>query len=164
MLRAPPGMLAMHRSHGFSLVEMIVAIVIISVGLAGVLSAFTTTVRSSADPMVRKQQMAVAEVMMEEILLKPYVDPGTAGSIPVGSCVRSSADDIQDYTAYTNRPVCDVDGTPVASLSAYSVSVTVDPTASLGGLTSDVTKITVTVSRSGTESISLIGWRTKYAL
>ena len=49
-------------SHGgFSLIELIVAILLISIGVLGVLSAMSTLVKGSADPMVRKQAIAVAE-------------------------------------------------------------------------------------------------------
>lgn len=152
-----------HRQCGVTLIEMIIAIVVVGVGLSGVLLAFTTTIKSSADPMVRKQLIAIAEGMMEEITLKPYVDPGTGGSIAAGSCDRSAADDIQDYAAYTNRAVCDIDGTAVPSLAAYRVSVSLDTSAVLGALTTGVTKISVTVSNGGRESFTLIGWRTNYA-
>jgi hypothetical protein len=101
--------------------------------------------------------------MMEEIALKPYVDPGAGGSIAAGSCDRSAADDIRDYAAYTNRSVCDVDGTPVGNLATYRVSVVLDTAAALGTLATHVTKITVTVSNGGAESFSLVGWRTEYA-
>jgi MSHA pilin protein MshD len=63
---------------------MIVAIVILGVGLAGVLTAFSTTVKSSADPMLNKQMLAIAEGMLEEILLKPYA----AGSGTISGCNR----------------------------------------------------------------------------
>ena len=155
----------MHRSRlsGFTLIEMIITIVVVGVGLAGVLVAFSTTIKSSSDPMVRKQVVAIAEGMMEEITLKPYVDPGTGGSIAAGSCDRSAADDMQDYVGYTSRSVCDVDGTPVAGLATYRVSVVLDTAAALGSLATNVTKITVTVSNGGAQSFSLVGWRTKYA-
>jgi len=146
------------QSSGFTLVEMIIAIVIIGVGLAGVLLAFNTTVKSSADPMIRKQMLAVAEEMLEEVLLKPYAPaPGT-----ISGCNRASADDVSDYAAYTDQPVCDIDGTTVAGLDGYTVSVAVDASASLGALATGVKKITVTVMR-GSETLSLVGWRTDYA-
>jgi MSHA pilin protein MshD len=146
------------RASGFTLIEMVIAIVIISVGLAGVLLAFTTAVKSSADPLIHKQMLAIAEEMMEEVLLKPYAPgPGT-----ISGCDRTNADDVSDYATYTNQPVCEVGGTPVTSLSTYTVTVTVNSGASLGTLSSNVKKVTVTVTHSG-ESLKLVGWRTDYA-
>lgn len=147
-----------NRQHGgFTLIEMVIAIVIISVGLAGVLLAFNTTVKSSADPLIHKQMLAVAEEMMEEILLKPYA----LASGTISGCNRASADDVSDYAGY-NQSVCDIDGTAVTGLSGYTVSVAVDPAASLGTLSSNVKKVTVTVTHGG-ESLILVGWRTDYA-
>src|ERR1035437_6169769 len=61
--------------RGFTLIELIIFIVVVSVGLAGILSVMNTVVKSSADPMVRKQTLAIAESLLEEILLKDYADP-----------------------------------------------------------------------------------------
>lgn len=145
------------RSGGFTLIEMIVAIVIISVGLAGVLSAFTTTVKSSADTLIYKQMLSVAEGMLEEILLKPY----TAGSGTITGCDRSQADDIFDYGSYTDQPVCDIDGTSVAGLAGYTVTVT-QADVTIGTPTAPARKISVQVKR-GTDSLTIVGWRTDYA-
>lgn len=144
------------RIGGFTLIEMVIAIVVISIGLAGVLAAFNTAVKSSADPMIQKQMLAVAEEMMEEILLKPY----SPGSGTISGCIRTNADDISDYDSYS-RPVCDIDGTAVPSLSGYTVVVSVSA-GTLGTLASNVKKITVTVSH-GSQSVVLVGWRTDYA-
>src|ERR1035437_6548371 len=84
------------RTSGFTLIEMIMAIMIIGIGLAGVLLAFNVAVKSSADPMIHKQMLAIAEEMMEEILLKPYAP--AAGTI--SGCNRASADDVSDYNGY----------------------------------------------------------------
>jgi len=160
---------------GFTLVEMVMAIVIISVGLAGVLLALNTAVKASADPLVHKQMLAVAEEMMEEILLKPYAVSGTAPSNSATACTgaspasRVSFDDVSDYAGYQTTAICDIDGAAVAGLATYSLRVTVDPAASLGSAASGglldsgkVKEITVTVTR-GAETISLNGWRTWYA-
>ncbi|CAK0765797.1 MSHA pilin protein MshD [Gammaproteobacteria bacterium] len=142
-------------TSGFTLVEMILSIVIIGIGLAGVLTVFDTTVRSSADPMIRKQMLAIAEEMMEEILLKPYaITPGA-----ISGCDRSSADDIRDYNGY-NHSICDIDGTPVAGLTGYSVRVVVGSETWQG--IANTLRITVTVTH-GSESIQLVSWRTDYA-
>jgi len=137
------------------LIEMVLAIVIISVGLAGVLLAFNVSVKSSADPLVRKQMQAVAEEMMEEVLLKPYaVAPGA-----VAGCDRSAADDVRDYDAY-NQAICDVDGAGVVGLAGYVVSVAVTP-ALWQGLPNTL-RVVVTVTH-GADILSIVGWRTDYA-
>lgn len=71
-------MSADRRQSGLTLVELIIFIVIVSVGLAGVLSVFNVVVRRSADPLVTKQALAVADAMLEEILLKDFCDPTPA--------------------------------------------------------------------------------------
>lgn len=66
------------RQRGMTLIELIVFIVVVSVGLAGVLSVFNIAVRSSADPLITKQALAVADSLLEEILLKDFCDPTPA--------------------------------------------------------------------------------------
>ena len=62
---------------GLSLVELIMFIIIVSVGVAGILTVFNLTVQKSADPQVRRQMLAVAEALLEEAEFKPftYCDP-----------------------------------------------------------------------------------------
>lgn len=143
---------------GFTLIEMIIAIVIIGVGLAGLMLAFSTTVRSSADPMIHKQMLSIAEEMMEEIQLKPMaVDVGT-----IAGCNRTAADDVADYAGY-NQSICSIDGTAVPGLAGYTVAVAQDAAANLTNGTTAVPaiRITVTVTH-GNETFSLVGWRTAY--
>ncbi|HET6720167.1 MAG TPA: type II secretion system protein, partial [Rhodocyclaceae bacterium] len=66
------------RQRGMTLIELIVFIVVVSVGLAGVLSVFNVAVRNSADPLITKQALAVADALLEEILLKDFCDPTPA--------------------------------------------------------------------------------------
>ena len=81
-------MLAMARnSRGFTLVEMIITIVIIGVGLAGVLQVFQIVVKSSADPLITKQLISIAEAQMEKTFLKEFGDiasDATCASCPAG--------------------------------------------------------------------------------
>lgn len=146
-----------HR-RGFTLVEMLVAIVVLGVGLAGLLAAFGAAGRGSAEPVVHKQLLAVAEGLLEEVLAKPYAP--AAHSAPLG-CARDSFNDVQDYHGYaTSGQVCAVDGTAVAALAGYSVSVAV-VAGTLGGVAA-ARRVTVTVSR-GNHSLLLTGWRLDYA-
>jgi MSHA pilin protein MshD len=146
------------RARGFTLIELIVAIVVLGVGLAGVMAAFSLATRGSGDASARKQMLAVAEELLEEIQLQPYA--ATPNAAPTG-CGRDTYNDVADYAGYaTTHQVCAIDGTPVPTLNGYSVSISVSPT-SLGGV-GNARKIVVTVSRSG-DSVSLTAWRVDYA-
>ena len=52
------------RSGGFTLPELILLIVVMSIALAGVLSVYDTAVRGSVDPVINKQTLAIAESMI----------------------------------------------------------------------------------------------------
>lgn len=80
------------RQAGLSLVELVMFIAIVGAGLAGILAVMNLSSQKSADPMLRKQALAVAESLLEEIQLMPftYCDPDdpqapTAQSATVGA-------------------------------------------------------------------------------
>lgn len=159
------------RQQGLSLIELIVFIVIVSVALVGVLSVLNLTTAKSADPMIRKQVLAVAEAMLEEVLSKDFANP-TGGFSPATAgnptqAERPSFDDVGDYDMtglwkWTGvKSISDVT-TNITGLENYTVTVTVAGTTDLTGITAaNAKKITVQVS-GGSETISLAGYRTNY--
>ncbi|HEX5362709.1 MAG TPA: type II secretion system protein [Gallionella sp.] len=64
-------------------------IVIVSVALAGIMLVMNVTTRSSADPLVHKQALAIAESLLEEVELMPFTicDPN---DINAASAVTSA--------------------------------------------------------------------------
>ena len=77
--------------RGVTLIELIMFIVIVSVALVGVLTVLNVTTRSSADPMIRKQMLAIAEAVLEEVQLQPFSwcdpdDPNAATATGTASC------------------------------------------------------------------------------
>jgi MSHA pilin protein MshD len=143
--------------HGFTLVEMLLAIVVLGVGIAGVMLAFSVAVRGSADPLVQHQMLAIAEEMMEEIQLKPYAPAKTASG-----CYRSGFAGMMDYDGYSCAiyPINAAAGDPpVAALAGYAVSVSIT-TPGLAGV-AEARRVQVTVTRGG-DSLTLVGWRTNY--
>ncbi len=142
------------KDRGFTLAEIVVLIVVLSVALVGVLLVFQTTVRGSADPQVRKQALAAAEALLDEILLASY-DP-----LP-GTGARAAFDDVDDYAAYSTSGIEDIQGVPIAGLASYNVaSITVTATP-LNGV-AEAKRITVTVAGPQNFVVSLDGWRLKY--
>ena len=143
--------------RGFKLLELVVAVVVLGAGLAGLLLAFSTTARSDADPMVQRQLGAIAGELLEEIQLKPYAP--SANAAPAG-CARDTFNDVSDYHGYSRSGICTIDGVPIPALAAYAVSVSVTTTP-LAGVAA-AKRIAVTASRGGT-SFTLVGWRTDFA-
>jgi len=60
------------RQRGVTLIELVVFIIIISVGVLGLLSVTGSTILHSADPMIRKQALAIAESLLLEIEQRPF--------------------------------------------------------------------------------------------
>lgn len=151
---------------GFTLVELVVAVIIIGVAVAGVLAAYVNSVRGSGDAMVSKQLIAIADEMMEEILLKPYAvngsPPGNAPTACGTGASRSAFDDVRDYAGYQTTGICDIDGNVVAGLGGYGVVVAIDPSFALSGVANTL-HVTVTATGPGpNQTIVLDGFRTNY--
>jgi MSHA pilin protein MshD len=142
-------------NRGFTLVELVISLVVISIALGGVLMVMNYTVQHSADPMLQHQAVAIAEAYLEEVLLRSYNDPdGTdAGE------TRSTFDDVEDYDGLNDAVARDQEGTAIASLASYSVLVTVDDEI-LNGIAAK--RVTVTVNHPSGINLSLSGFKTNY--
>lgn len=166
------------RQRGLTLIELIVFIVIVGVALAGVLTVLNLTTRSSADPLLRKQALAIAEAILEEAALQPFTwcdpdDANAATATGYGGCTtpennlaaeageaRATAvplDNVNDYNGLATT-------TNIAGGGAapFNATVTVAQN-SLNGIPADASLlITVTVV-AGPETVVLQGYRTRYS-
>ena len=157
--------------RGLTLIELVIFIVIILVGLAGVLTVLDTTVRGSADPVVRKQALALAEAMLEEVLSKSFQnDPtGNNAATPALGCTPTTAprcaldtpvdrvnyNDVDDYNTWSQFGDQSAIGAAPAALARYRVNVAVAAWV-LNGEAGK--RVTVTVV-SGAETVTLEGFR-----
>lgn len=151
------------RCAGATLVELVVSIVVISIGLAGVLLVMNRNVSSSGDPMVQHQAIAIAEAYLEEILAKEFTDPdgGETGGPEAGE-TRATYDDVNDYNGLVDTGARDQNNNAIAGLGGYTVSVSVVNQAWNGIPVADALLATVTVTGPGGVSITLSGYRTRY--
>ena len=76
-----------------SLIEVVVFIVVLGIAFAGILALYNRLTSASVDPLVRKQALAIASSLLEEIELRAftYCDPDdanvyTATGSPGGGC------------------------------------------------------------------------------
>ena len=174
------------RARGFTLVELIIFIVVVSTALAAVLSVFTQATVASVDPMQRRQALAIAESLLEEVMLMPLtfcdgddasVDTATstAGCAATVDAIGAEAgegrlntpqfDHVNDYHGLALNPIVDITGGTVAGLAGYSATVSV-AAAALGSIVAgsgDALRITVTVNAPGGGSVSLDGYRSRHA-
>ncbi len=152
----------MRRQSAFTLIEIIVTIVVISIASVALMS-FANVVRSSADPVIQQQATTIAEAYLEEILLRAFNDPqgGETGN-DEGEAGRVDYDDVKDYRSLAAGPAADQFGNPVAALSAYTVTVNITNTALGGVAAADALRIDVSVSHSAINNIRLSGFRTRY--
>jgi MSHA pilin protein MshD len=159
--------------RGLSLIELIVFIIIVSVSIAGILSVMNVTVKSSADPLIRKQSTALAEAVLEEILTKDYSNPaGGYSETDTTNCNnRGLYDDVDDYACFDGSPATAVirgsdtlGATAQAALSGYSATVAVQATSLGDGVVGTVTakRITVTVTDPSNNTFSLTGYKANY--
>lgn len=129
-------------------------IVIVGAALSGILLVMNTVTKNSADPLIHKQALSIAESLLEEIELMPYTycDPNdatattaTSAVLGAGGCTaqveligpeagetRYSAttpfDNVNDYNGFNSVAdggIRDISGGMIAALSSYALSVAV---------------------------------------
>ncbi len=154
------------QQKAFTLIELTIAIVIISIALAGILSVINLTVSHSADPAVQQQAVAIAESYLEEILAKKFCEDFSDGSVNCADVAgkesgetRSSFDDVDDYQGLNDVSVTNRNGAVVAMLADYSVNVSVSKQNVNNVI---MKKITVSVSGPGVAALILTGYRAAF--
>ncbi len=145
-----------YRIHGFILIELVVGIVILSIGTAAFLTLVTNTTKNSVDPQIRVQGNAIAQAYLEEIMLSSFCDPDWDPDIDLDGdpltnpqncpvdCVssactvckasgtgwsmesRNTYDDVCDYTSIVGAAATDRNGLSLGTVGDYTVTVTVD--------------------------------------
>lgn len=107
--------------RGATLIELVVAIVIITAAAGTIVGLLAFMSRSSADAMVQAQTASIANAYLNEILARSFADPD---GIPDAG--RANADDVDDYPGcLPDTLVRDRYGNAVANLGDYRVAVVI---------------------------------------
>lgn len=151
--------------RGVSLVELILFIVIISVAVAGILLVMNKVSGHSADALLRKQSLAIAESLLEEIQLQGISGVTPNPALPANAD-RSNFDNVFNYAGYnTTAGILAMDTTPVPRLGGYNVAppvVVVNTPAIWGGVAvaaGSAVVITVSVTDPAGQVVNLTGYK-----
>lgn len=148
----------MKRQRGMTLVELVIAIVIIGIAAAALYSAMASLVGRSADPMLRQQSLLLAEAYLEEILAQAYADPGAAACSQ-----RACFDDVLDYHNLDEQPPQDARGAVLNQLAGYRVRVSVSDSSLAAGAASVAARyVEVRVTDPKGDELRLGGYRSNY--
>lgn len=177
-----------NRQRGLSLIEVVVFIVVLGIAIAGMAILYNQITLASVDPLVRKQAVAIANSLMEEIQLRPFTfcdpdDPLVFTATVPGDCGTQEGigqeggetryadpryDNVSDYAAFLPMigSIQDISNNTIAGLAGYSAEVAV---AVAGGSfpaavpADDALRITVTVTGPANVRVVLEGYRLRYA-
>jgi MSHA pilin protein MshD len=167
-------------SSGFTIVELVLFIVVVSVAIAGVLSVMNLTASHSADPQIRKQALSIAEALMEEVSLARFTycdpaDPDAETAAALADChTRAEGmgpelgnvrpfDNVNDYvTANGNLPIFR-DGENNPALNDYTARIAITEQELNGIPATDSLHIRISVLYQGEVAVALDGYRTRYA-
>ncbi|MFT5052296.1 MAG: type II secretory pathway pseudopilin PulG [Chlamydiales bacterium] len=146
------------RTSGFSLVEAVMAIVVLGIAIPPLVSMFRVVARNSVDETFQDVALAYANGLMEEIASKGFEDPDLAsGSFGTEEGSRGSYDDVDDFDGLSNSPPEQLNGTDLDDFGGFTRSVVVenvtsaDPDATIPETdgNTDLKRIEVTVAWTG---------------
>ena len=129
--------LAFKKQQGVTLVELVISIVIMSIAMVAMMSAFSLSMSRSADPLWRNKTLKLGQLYLDEILAKKYdeltpvggmpyvVNPACNSLGPDGSETRMTYDDVDDYHGITNSVPVSLTAGLDSSYDDYRITVTV---------------------------------------
>ena len=142
--------------RGVGLIEVIIAMTLAGVVLGAIWGGWVYFSAHSADPLVSRQSLAVANSLLREIELQPM--PGN-GAVSGNGPGRTGYASIANYDNLSLVGITDVEGQPIAGLSAYQAGVLVKPMALAGVPAASGWWIEVVVTGPNGAQTKLAQWR-----
>ncbi len=125
------------KQSGLTLIELVITIVVLGIALSALVSALTTGIGRSAQPMWEGKALELSQAYLDEILAKKFDDQSPLGGGQVLSAVspctasnegqaRVLFDDVDDYHGVSDAPPVLTDSTVnMARYSNYQVDIAV---------------------------------------
>ncbi len=129
---------------GFTLIETIITLVVLSLAAVGVLAVFTSGMKGSANPLILSQATQFAQGEMDQVIGEKAV-PGGFVSIVTGGCVLTAP----DPGFNCSRTVCYVSPADLTSTAACAV-------------VTNYKRVTVTITQTVIGNVSMDSLITNY--
>lgn len=130
--------------QGFSLIEMIAFIVVVSIALLALIGVYRQATVKNVDPVVYVRGLEAAQSLLDEILSLKYSESTPTGGIPACTVCDDTPDsnmnDVDDYRGWSDTPY-----------SGYSRSVAVTTNSNIKLIQVSVTTPTGTVIKLSAE-------------
>ncbi|MBI5331598.1 MAG: pilus assembly protein MshD [Betaproteobacteria bacterium] len=146
-------------ARGFSLVEAVMFILVVSIALVVLVQAYVVSTTGLAEPVIRRQTLAIAQALMEEIQLKDFANPSGGYAGPYSAATRSQFDDVMDYNGLALTGISDLTNTPIVGLSGYNASISVSAAAFGNVPLAAGWRILVTVTNPNGGQVTLEGYK-----
>lgn len=170
---------------GFTLIEVVMAVLIIGISVIGILVGVIQATKYSADPMVINQGIAIAESYLQEITAKPLPGAPLPGAAPPYTCSlpcagsppasRANYATVCDYKGIPagGQVPTDITGAAIPNLGNYTVKVAINDGSSgavtigpagnqLTAAAKQVVRIDVTVSNPSMQTMVFSAYRACY--
>lgn len=148
-----------HRQKGVTLVELIITIVIIGIAMSALVSALTTGISRSAQPMLEGKALELSQAYLDEIQAMRFDDQSAIGggsvlaasnpcTISNESQSRTMFDDVDDYHGVNDSPPVLIESSiDMSAYANYQVLISVACAGTELGLAANelVKRINVTV-------------------
>ena len=153
------------QQSGFTLIELIVVVVVISLSLVTLIGVFNQAASNSVDPVVQIRALECAQSKLDEILARKFDESTPSGGVPACGSAETNApactgiaadgnlDDVGDYNGHIDN-----------SLDNCQISVTVVNAGTELGLSANnqARRITVTVNSTGGGGAVLSAYRANF--
>ncbi len=125
------------KQYGLTLIELVITIVVLGIALSALVSALTTGIGRSAQPMWEGKALELTQAYLDEILAKKFDDQTPLGGGQVlaaaSPCTASNEgqarllfDDVDDYHGVTDAPPVLTDtAVDMSRYANYQVDITV---------------------------------------
>lgn len=147
---------------GVSLIELVVFIVVVSIGLTTLLLVFNQSIGQSVDPAVRIKALEKGQALMEEILARKFDENTPTGGVP--ACDSSEGEPCAGILSDTGfDDVGDYDGYSDASDSGFIITAAVSIAGSdLGLPAAQARLIQITITMPGDQAVVLSAYKVNF--